>query len=81
MADDAGPIESMPGAMRQIRRSLPGIRMELRTERVIESAAQSFRKEHLWGRQREQQCERNQDLAGLRPHHIPPLSHLRRAFI
>jgi hypothetical protein len=49
MADDAGPIEPVPWAMLQTRWSLPGIGMELRAERVIESAAQSFRREPLWG--------------------------------
>src|SRR5512141_1745479 len=44
MADEAGPIEPVPRVMRQIRRSLPGIRMESRAERVLKSAAQPLRR-------------------------------------
>jgi len=71
----------VPGKLIQFRWGLPGIRMEPRAERVIESAAQSLRRKPLWGSQREQHREESQDLAGLKPHHIPPLSHLRRALI
>ena len=76
-----GPIEPVPGTMFQIRWGLPGIRMEPRAERVIESAAQSLRQKTLWKCQREQHREESQELAGLRPHRIPPLSHLRRTFL
>jgi hypothetical protein len=81
VTDDAGPIEPVPGTMFQIRWGLPGIRMEPRAERVIESAAQSLRQKTLWKCQREQHREESQELAGLRPHRIPPLSHLRRTFL
>jgi hypothetical protein len=53
MADAAGPIEPVPGTMFRLRLILPGIRMEPRTERVVEPAAQSLRRNPLRGRQHE----------------------------
>ena len=39
MADTAGPIKPVSGAMFRLRQIRPGIRTEQRTERVIEPAA------------------------------------------